>query len=250
MKPVLPSVSVSPVWSSEAQTHASDHDQEDDIGRPSWSTGAPVQWEEPVDNHSSLWNSSPSKGWEAKSSPYEDIPIGKLSSPDLATSTSTPEPESEPETEVSPPQSLSSRPPSPPVLPPSISFPVDETSTIEITSHEEEVLTASEAPPSPDAFGTFEVGLETDEDAELDPWSPSGATFAPNESDGWNAAWTPSGTSDAQETDATDGVDEWEAAKQQKEKQDRYVVGPCPQLSILYLVVSASRVVNIHPSPI
>ncbi|KAJ7576884.1 hypothetical protein C8J56DRAFT_836816 [Mycena floridula] len=70
---------------------------------------------------------------------------------------------------------------------------------------------------SPDAFGTFESATDEPEDLELDPWSPSRATFAPPSAGSNTWGQEP----DSANTDQS--VDEWEAAKEQKLKQDRYV---------------------------
>lgn len=66
--------------------------------------------------------------------------------------------------------------------------------------------TPSSPPDSPDAFGSFETGLN------VDPWGHSTS----GETDPWGE--------DSGVEVVGEHVDEWEAVKQSKERQDRHVV--------------------------
>ena len=84
-----------------------------------------------------------------------------------------------------------------------------------ISVQDYEAVVVPVAPPSPDGFGSFESGFEAD--AAHSP----GFTVNPAEADPWgSSAWTDANPQE--EDDAP--IDEWERAKQEKEKQDRRVV--------------------------
>lgn len=222
-------------------THDGDH--EEDITIPSWE--APVSWTD----ENSLWGSrSPAldkfPSWH---SPYDDLPLGKASSsppptsdmPEDAEEASEDEEEQEqvePEPEPEPEHEFAVEPPTEPPF--------------------EAPLASSISPPlsppgTPDAFGTFESGLD-DLPPTSDPWTPSHAAFAPDSADSaWGTAWAPP---DEQERDeeAPAVVDEWEAAKQQKAMQDKHVVSPPFSISWQGSISSskAARVTRVHTSSV
>ncbi|KAJ7089693.1 hypothetical protein B0H15DRAFT_266886 [Mycena belliarum] len=203
-----------------------DVDDEEDITIPSWEAPA-VNWSD----ENSLWGArSPAldkfPSWQ---SPYDDLPLGKpsvspptpLDAPDDVSDTEAPgdsEVASEAEAELAlespavPPFAPSSFEPSPFEPPPF--EPVFEPSI---------PLSPTRSPPgSPDAFGTFESGLD-DLAATSDPWTASHAALASDSADSaWGPAWAPS---DIEHEGAAEApvVDEWEAAKRQKAMQDKHV---------------------------
>lgn len=200
---------------SPVGTNSSD-DQEADIGLPSWATGAGIQWTQSSIPETPLWDNPASvKAWDA--SPYDNIPIGQPSLDQSAQSSSLESPGPKP----SPPSPLPS--------------PTDElpspfsVSPIEQPYSPPTAIETESVPGSPDAFGTFETGLDVDE-TDVDPWSPPRTNLVSADSDTWGAPWepTPNFNTGIQETEKSEPVDEWEAAKQQKEIQDRHVVSSSP----------------------
>ncbi|KAJ7746856.1 hypothetical protein DFH07DRAFT_1062821 [Mycena maculata] len=190
-------------------------EHEEDITIPSWE--APVTWTD--DN--SLWGSrSPAidkfLSWH---SPYDDLPLGKPSSspptvPEDAEVASEGDEEEqeqvepEPEPEVEPEPQVAFQPPTEPPFEPPISSSI--------------IFPPLSPPGSPDAFGTFESGLD-DLPPTSDPWTPAHVSFAPDSADSaWGPAWTPADEPERDE-ELPPVVDEWEAAKQQKVMQDRHV---------------------------
>ncbi|KAF8889376.1 hypothetical protein BD779DRAFT_1521191 [Infundibulicybe gibba] len=156
--------------------------QEADIGLPSWSVGADIKWTEPSDTQEeSLWNQPPSTFLEQEEI-SEPVPVIHV-------------------------QSV---PPSPQEVQPM--------ALAEVALAENHFDTT---PNSPDAFGSFEVGLDSEE-TQMDPWTPSQQNVSSElNGDSWGGGW---GQSDVRDEDAESSQpDEWENAKIQKEKQDRHV---------------------------
>ncbi|KAG6891263.1 hypothetical protein C0995_008515 [Termitomyces sp. Mi166 len=87
--------------------------------------------------------------------------------------------------------------------------PVPQPASSEPTSEPQTIHTPP--PASPDAFGSFETVLKSEE-SDLDPWA-AGSVLSPAQEDVW--VQTP-------EQDVK-SVDEWEEAKQQKARQDEHV---------------------------
>lgn len=188
------------------------HDSETDIALPSWSTGAAIKWAEPSEDHqASLWTDLNSESqWEPKQSPYENLLNANKSTleesvPEQSTLEETTHGELE---EVSTHVEPVLEPPSPEVI------------VHQGFAHQEHASPPVTPPDSPDPFGTFETGLDQPEDSPLDPWgNPVGSN-----------TWAY-----PQDTQSDELVDEWEAAKLQKQKQDRHVVSflsssTCPPL--------------------
>jgi hypothetical protein len=103
-----------------------------------------------------------------------------------------------------------------PTTPPTKS-PVEDVSVaaLESASHS--------APPSPDAFGSFESALDRVDEADgADPWSPSAAAFPDDPGDAWGSTW--------RETRAVPEPqpqkDEWEAAQEKIKLMEERVVSP------------------------
>ncbi|OCH87508.1 hypothetical protein OBBRIDRAFT_889717 [Obba rivulosa] len=183
------------------------HDEEADLAAPSWATGADIRWDEPSESAGFSWTQAePDLAW--KTSTYEDIQIAK-----------PPEPEPSP---------------SPPEGDDALASPVSErpaTPTLDIDLHTAErelsppVRSGSPMfipkdsiptpPDSPDAFGTFTSGFTAEQPAS----AFSQKDFA---EDAWSSPWA-SADSEAQASQETEPLDEWEAARQQKAKQDRRV---------------------------
>ena len=190
--------------------------EESDLAAPSWSTGADLQWDEPSDNaHGFNWaNQDPDLAWGA--SAYDDTaqksPYEALGQETTKQESIPEEPEEDGESTDKPStestaSTPSSRPPSPPAV----------TEDIRV-----EQFPASEAqPPSPDVdgFGTF----ETAEDHESHAYA---ADATPDmEADAWGSPW--GAGQDAANEDTEERVDEWEVARQQKEKLDKKIVCTC-----------------------
>ncbi|THU91524.1 hypothetical protein K435DRAFT_232542 [Dendrothele bispora CBS 962.96] len=185
---------------------ADTNDNEVDIAAPAWK-----QWDSGNDSLS-LWGApavTDDKEWHSS---YESI---RFAQPQPDSEPKAPpeieqeqgqeqEEEEEEEQEKEEEQSIT---PVDPWTPAASTFPVSE--------EPDRRSPSPSRPQSPDAFGTFEVGVES-EKAEIDPWTPA----QPGEN-AWGAAWAPS---EPESTGAEDeDEDEWEAAKRQKQIQDRYV---------------------------
>ncbi|KAJ7113697.1 hypothetical protein C8R43DRAFT_1039775 [Mycena crocata] len=224
-------------------------DDEEDITIPSWEAPGAVSWSD----ENSLWGArSPAADkFPAWHSPYDDLSLGKTSSTSLVAEDAS-EAVSEDEVLSEP------APPETPVEPPFSAWrsSYDELPSGKIASPAEDAqdeeqqevhsepapvpepespaeppfepplsaaLSPSLSPPgSPDAFGTFESGLD-DLPPTSDPWTPSQPSFVPDSADSaWGAAWAPSDAEERDE-DVPAVVDEWEAAKQAKAMQDKHV---------------------------
>ncbi|KAL4254833.1 hypothetical protein ABKN59_004663 [Abortiporus biennis] len=191
-------------WGSRRTSHLIQH-EEADLAAPSWSTGNDIRWNEPSEDSSGFgWSKAePDVAWGT--STYEGIQIGKTLPPqDEDAKTVVPSEEEEDEVpthsfnDVEPIPRFPSRSPSP-ISTPAISVP----DTIETTSS-----------TSPDVFGGFASASET---------SDTPALKAPDlDADAWGSAWA-SESDDVHRSDSNDAVDEWEAAKQEREKLDRVV---------------------------
>ncbi|GLB41729.1 hypothetical protein LshimejAT787_1003290 [Lyophyllum shimeji] len=219
-EPAKPSAASRTTWSHSAKPSLGGLDAEADIAVPSWATGAAVQWSEPSEDPATIWhpNLAPAKEWVT--SPYEDLPLGKSVSNPIPQRDRSPSPEhaqttpSSPRSApVSPKLPLEYTPPTHDVLPPE--------------DHSSTPISAPASPPgTPDAFGTFETGIHAVQD-DLDPWAQSVVPPDTHKADGQEEdLWAPSwGASDsATEIGSSDKpVDEWEAAKQRKAKQDQHV---------------------------
>lgn len=202
------------------ESKSNHHDSEADLAAPSWVPGPGIQWSEPSGDQTTLWQPT-SSGKEWITSPYESITFGK-NSPDIL--------DENPPTEE--PEPVETAPVPSPVL--TVTNPMlDEvTSNVHTSSPISASPVASEI-DNPDAFGTFETGADVDE-ADVDPWSrPSISRDIDSTENLDTNAWAPSwGAQYSEAADRSvrepgkrvDSVDEWEAAKQQKAKQDQHVV--------------------------
>jgi hypothetical protein len=220
-------------------------DAENDIANPSWVTGAGVKWAEPSDLQESLWNSQlPVREWNP--SPYDTIAFGKASQTELSQPNRSPSPITPEEISLpplpSPAEDLKSFE--------SASFPDDDNPPITRSRSPTPVSTHSH-PGSPDAFGTFETGLDVDE-VGVDPWGYSTDLSAP--ASGGTDALVPTWGEDIPKAEVqvdSEPVDEWEAAKQRKERRDRHVVRR--RLCFSYLLsheILASRSIGLNSSSI
>ncbi|KAG5647908.1 hypothetical protein DXG03_007832 [Asterophora parasitica] len=186
-------------------------DAEADIAMPSWATGAGVQWSEPSTDQTTLWHPSmPLKEWGT--SPYEDLPLGKPS----------PDPIPDPDRSTSP-EAIETAPSSPASKHASLEKALEELpSTDNVVQSITRSSTPTSTPGSPDAFGTFETGLDVDE-TDVDPWAKS--LTSPEIPEEAAEVWVPSWGASDRDIDAQtlEKADEWEAAKQSKAKQDQHV---------------------------
>ncbi|KAH9888850.1 hypothetical protein C8Q73DRAFT_793852 [Cubamyces lactineus] len=196
-----------PPWSPNKLN--SSFGEEADLAAPSWATGTGIRWDEPSGSPGFSWSQAePDMAWG--SSVYEGITLGKAPdeekpSADIASAVEDEEDEEkcydelpqEPATARTPtPGRATPSPPPAPVLPDPL-----------------EIAPELAAPPSPDGFGSFEVGV-VDEVAKSPSFALSGV-----EDDPWGAtAWT-----ESKEEVADEPLDEWERARQEKLKQDRRV---------------------------
>ena len=195
--------------------------EEADLAAPSWSTGADLSWNEPGSPGFSWSQTDADAGWGP--STYEGISFGKSSPQVEAVATESLDPTGQ-ETDANDGveegedvvQDAAFPSPSPIELPSSVFKPPLTSPTSDpISVQGYEAVVVPVAPPSPDGFGSFESGFDADtahspgyavNSAEADPWGSS--------------AWTDANPQE--EDDAP--IDEWERAKQEKEKQDRRVV--------------------------
>ncbi|KAL1725312.1 hypothetical protein EV714DRAFT_287988 [Schizophyllum commune] len=189
-----------------------DEGQEADIALPSWSAGPGIEWADPAAySGTNLWGklnaADDANGWATESS-FADIPLGRTLAPeDLDEKEDGEEedeeeparPEGEDELDVyrSPTPRSPSPPPSPPTPPHVASL-----------------------PGSPDDVNAFAADVNAFAADTEDTWAPpvdgSVAAALDSPAEAWGAEWG-AGGDDAQ------SVDEWEAAKQAKAKQDHYV---------------------------
>ncbi|KAG5639095.1 hypothetical protein H0H81_007039 [Sphagnurus paluster] len=207
-EPAKQAQGVQSTWSNPAQPSSPGLNVEVDIAMPSWATGAGIQWSEPSPEQTSLWASNaPFKEWPT--STYEDLPLGKRSSDLRPDSGRSPSPDTETSNSMleSPKQIVL------------LKTPMEESIQEDVPS-----TTPNTLPPSPDPFGTFETGLDAEE-RNLDPWAHSmESPDIPTQEE--QVTWVPSWGASDSEIDApavTKAPDEWEMAKQQKERQDLHV---------------------------
>ena len=207
------SQTASSLWTSKPRSQLDD--DEADIAMPSWATGTGINWDEPSDNPASLWSQgATSPGW-SPANPYSSFAIGKSRSPE-------PSEPSQSSTARASDESQSS-----PVSPTSSAH--DERSSSPSTIEEESQGVIPQpsspipsTPSSPDGFGGFETALA---EKDTDAWNTPSESFKVDV-DGantWASAWAEPQTSTST-TGEQEAVDEWEAAKREKEAMDRRVV--------------------------
>ncbi|KAF9005980.1 hypothetical protein BDQ17DRAFT_1352508 [Cyathus striatus] len=212
-----------PPYTTPATHH---QDLEADLSVPSWTIDSAIKWDEPSDTAGSLWKrestpiSNPS--WVPPSSPYDSIPLGNSPPQSNVQPFDPTQPVSDPTLSPAPQlPSFSQEAPSP--IPLDSEPPLDDFVESSPTPPSQTISEPFE-PGSPDAFGTFETAILSDS-VDVDPWTPAQPSFPSPEdtrTDAWGApAWDAPQSASTVEDDAY--VDEWEAAKQQKEKLDRHV---------------------------
>lgn len=199
------------------------HNEEADLAAPSWSTGAGIGWNEPSqDAHEFKWSSNdPDLAWSADTT-FQDIPIQMSIESEVVHTPSVPlsqDSEEEPEDDDQEDDSTDHAEPQNDAIP--LSAPA-----IPSTPFASELETGLKPPlsspplsrsPSPDGFGTFESGFETTSGVAVGSLSPGIA-----EEEDWGSPWV--GTAREDETGESKPVDDWEAARQQKEKLDKRIV--------------------------
>ncbi|KAI0331445.1 hypothetical protein GY45DRAFT_1360805 [Cubamyces sp. BRFM 1775] len=200
-----------PSWSPNKLN--SSFGEEADLAAPSWATGTGIRWDEPSGSPGFSWSQAePDLAWG--SSVYEGITLGKVPdeekpAADDAAAVEVDEDEGKDEEncyDELPQESVPERTPTPDRATPS-----PPTAPVLPSSHE--IAPELAAPPSPDGFGSFEVGA-VDEVAKSPGFAINGV-----EDDPWGAtAWT-----ESKEEAVDEPLDEWERARQEKLKQDRRV---------------------------
>ncbi len=221
-KSTLPSGSTSS-WSAPSVS-AIQGDHEDDLSAPEWSIKPTSGWGDPDIAETSLWGSDASAGWNPAPSTFDRISLASKDSTSEISATFV-EPASQiPEQSAVSPSSPSpcideDEPPLPTVSPPRTPSPTF------VSTPDSPIVPPLSLPSVDDAdgFGTFETAVE-----EAEGWStPSKPGFSLPSADAlawgtepWEAPNSAAHTSEVQDEEE----DEWEAARQQKEKQDRHVV--------------------------
>ena len=189
---------------------------EADLAAPSWSTGTGIGWNEPSeDAHGFNWSGNdPDLAWSADTN-FQDIPIRSSNETEVAEVHADPEVEEEEQTEVGSEAETAE--------------PQEDNASITLgsptatsPSEQESNLKPPPSPlysrsPSPDGFGTFETGFESSSQAAVGALSPGIA-----DEEDWGSPWV--GTEQSEEPSDPKPVDEWEAARQQKEQLDRRIV--------------------------
>lgn len=195
-----------PTWTSPKLTAYND---EADLAAPSWSTGNGIGWNEPSDeSHGFKWSANePDLAW-APESVYQDLPIQRSGSKEREPEDEAPLPiPNGPEVKEEVEKSEGSEP---------IGFrSIDDSKPVSPTLDEQHATPLSRS-SSPDGFGTFETGLEEDSK----PFSS--ALSQGIEDDAWSSPWM--GSAPSEEQEVAPKVDEWEAARRQKEQLDRKIV--------------------------
>ena len=199
-------------------------DHEDDLSAPEWSIKPTSGWGDPDIAETSLWGSDASAGWNPAPSTFDRISLAsKDSTSEISATFVEPAPQIPEQSAVSHSSPSSSidedEPPLPTVSPPRTPPP-----TFVSTPDSPKVPPLSlPSVDDADGFGTFETAVE-----EAEGWStPSKPGFSLPSADAlawgtepWEAPNSAAHTSEVQDEEE----DEWEAARQQKEKQDRHVV--------------------------
>ncbi|CAL1714803.1 unnamed protein product [Somion occarium] len=187
------------------------HDEEADLAAPSWSTGAEIRWNEPSgDSHGFAWShAEPDLAWS--SSTYEAIQIVKPPQTIVEEDVGPSSPESVTDVQSTSPtvhvaeepiyESLNSSPGFNP-----LALGPGSPSSLSDTPH-------NSPPQSPDGFGSFTSAVEAESIPHLD-------VLPELEADAWGTAWA---SDKDNEVETEESVDEWEAARRQKEAQDRKV---------------------------
>jgi hypothetical protein len=209
-------------WAQPKAFGAAHDDSEADLAIPSWSTSASMQWNDPPEAQGELWRPSgiDDAGWT--SSTYDGITLGSSPTPPAELGRS-PSPPAFEQTAHSPIKDVPHE-----SLPPSASYePVSD-----------EIYPASSQPPvvdyqhagttldSADVFGTFSGDAVDDGALRSAPLSASQNTWSePNDAfsaGNWGDEWA-SHEDNSEDTDVPP-IDEWEAAKLAKQRQDARVV--------------------------
>jgi hypothetical protein len=234
-KSILPEPS--PHWSAPSVSvlHG---DNEDDLSTPSWPKDVSA-WgaaDLPADH---IWSTAEaSSTWNPRQSTFEDISLAEECKPQNSSQTEIREAETYPSSSLSFHEeeawALSKTqlqevqpPPLHPSFPETVSIPLDATNV----GRGSEVSQSSSSPTSPlaksasapmsedvDGFGSFETGVDSQ---DKESWTPTDSTFPPMSSDdapNWDSAWQVES-----EDRTSEQEDAWEAARRQKEKQDRHV---------------------------
>lgn len=193
------------------------HEQEEDLGLPSWSLGNDSQWSGPSHTSGDLWTSSvdDSRAWG--SSTYSKIDLSRQGTVQAVLEPETQQNDlvpasSIPATAITSEEDSISPPVSSDTVEPPLALPTVEAVLV---------------PESPDIFGGLEAVVfpkEEDEETEDDgeAWADPIAVSTEDDDD-WGAAWAETSPQEAS-VSTEEPPDEWEAARQEKEKLNRAVV--------------------------
>lgn len=186
------------------------HDDEADLAAPSWSTGVDIRWNEPSDEAGGFgWSADePDLAW-APETVHRDIQIQRTASS-----------EPEPEDEVSLPTSNESEAEEEKHIKPNPLGLLGVEDARPSSTVDEEYTLRSSTPPSrsssPDGFGTFETGAD-------EVSKPLSSTLDIEDED-WSSPWVGTAPPEEEDEEEANKVDEWEAARRQKEQLDRKIV--------------------------
>lgn len=229
-------------------------DHEDDISTPEWSIKPSTGWGDPDIAETSLWGSDASAGWNPAPSTFDRISLASKDSTSEISATIV-----EPASQILEESALSTELPSFPddggideqqsPTPAAVSPQLTASPELASTSHSLTVPPLSLPPlDDVDGFGTFETAIEDAEEWGTPPkpsFSLPSADALAWGTEPWQAPKSASQTLDNREEE----VDEWETARQQKEKQDQHVVrillGACTQYLTLFSHQNYSQPLSI-----
>ncbi|OJA10447.1 hypothetical protein AZE42_05894, partial [Rhizopogon vesiculosus] len=207
----------SPPLSLNSSIDDQTHEQEEDIGLPSWSSSNTTQWQGPSQTSDTLWTSSINDSGAWGSSSYSKINLSRQGTVEAVVELETQEEDvvltpSIPATAIVNEEDNIAALVSPDIVEPPLMLPTVEA-----------VLPITEIP---DISGGFEAGMsmkEEDEDTEDgdEVWADP-IPVSTEDGDEWGAAWAETLPHEASVSNE-EPPDEWEAARQEKEKLNRAV---------------------------
>lgn len=195
------------------------HEQEEDLGLPSWPAANAAQWPGPSHISDTLWTPSIDDSGSWGSSSYSKINLSRQGNVDAVVESDTQEEDIVPTPSI--PTAIASEEDSAALVSP------DAVESPLALPTVEAVLELLPIPESPDIFGGFEADMsakEQDEETEDgdEAWADP-ITVSTEDGDEWGAAWAETPSEEAS-VNTEEPPDEWEAARQEKEKLNRAVV--------------------------
>lgn len=194
------------------------HEQEEDLGRPSWPSGNDAQWPGPSPTSGALWTSSVDDNHAWGSSTYSKINLSRQGTVQAVLESETQQDDlvpahSIPATAIAREEDSISPPVSSDTVEPPLALPTVEAVLL--------------VPESPDIFGGLEAVVSTkEEDEETEDGGEAWAdpiAVSTQDDDDWGVAWAESSSQEVS-VRTEEPPDEWEAARQEKEKLNRAVV--------------------------